>query len=63
MGYKLLGFLVWRAGKWYLGRRVAALSATRKVAIAGGLAAAAALVVLTLVGGGKQVRPAGQLRS
>jgi hypothetical protein len=62
MGYKLLGFIVWRAGKWYLGRRLAALSVTRKVALGGGLAVAA-LLVLALLGGGKQVRPAGQLRS
>jgi hypothetical protein len=31
-GYKLLGFLVWRAGKWYLRRR---LPSTRTVAVAG----------------------------
>jgi hypothetical protein len=32
MGYKLLGFTVWKAGRWYLRRRVD----TRKVAVAGG---------------------------
>jgi hypothetical protein len=62
MGYKLLGFIVWRAGKWYLGRRLAALSANRKVAV-GGVLAAAAVLVLALLGGARQVRPAGQLRS
>jgi hypothetical protein len=62
MGYKLLGFIVWRAGKWYLGRRLAALSVTRKVAM-GGAVAAAAVLVLALLGGARQARPAGQLRS
>ena len=62
MGYKLLGFIVWHAGKWYLGRRIAALSVTRKVAM-GGAVGAAALLVLALLGGGRQTRPAGQLRS
>ena len=27
MGYKLLGFIVWQGGKWYLRRRVSALAA------------------------------------
>jgi hypothetical protein len=63
MGYKLLGFIVWRAGKWYLGRRLASLSATRKVALAGGLTAAAAALLLLAGGSARKVRPAGQLRS
>jgi hypothetical protein len=62
MGYKLLGFIVWRAGKWYLGRRLAALGVTRKVAV-GGAVAAAAVLVLALLGIGRQARPAGQLKS
>ena len=33
MGYKLLGFAVWRASKWYLGRRLA--GAKRNLAVAG----------------------------
>lgn len=37
MGYKLLGFVVWQGGKWYLRKRVS--GAARKAAIAG-LAAA-----------------------
>jgi hypothetical protein len=31
-GYKLIGYLVWRGGKWYLRRR---LPSTRTVALAG----------------------------
>jgi hypothetical protein len=31
MGYKLLGFVVWRAGRWYLHRRFA--GAQRKLAV------------------------------
>jgi len=33
MGYKLLGFVVWQGGKWYLRRRFEGLS--RKLAIGG----------------------------
>ena len=33
MGYKVLGFVVWQAGKWYLRRRMQGVG--RKVAIAG----------------------------
>jgi hypothetical protein len=43
MGYKLLGMGVWKAGKWYLRRRVD----TRKVLVVG--------VLLALVGGGAAV--------
>jgi hypothetical protein len=32
MGYKLLGYLVWNAGKWYLRRR--ASDARRGIAVA-----------------------------
>jgi hypothetical protein len=39
-GYKLLGFVVWHGGKWYLRRR---LPSRRAVAL-GGLAAAGGLV-------------------
>ncbi len=41
MGYKILGFVVWRALKWYLRRRV-----DRKMAVAaaGGLLAAGAAI-------------------
>jgi hypothetical protein len=40
MGYKILGFVVWQGGKWYVRRRMPGLG--RKAAI-GGLAAAAAV--------------------
>jgi hypothetical protein len=40
MGYKILGFAVWKGGKWYLRRRMQGVG--RKAAIGG---AAAALVV------------------
>jgi hypothetical protein len=33
MGYKILGFVVWRAGNWYLRRRLGGTS--RKLVIAG----------------------------
>jgi hypothetical protein len=48
-GYKLLGYVVWRAGKWYLRRR---LPSRRAVAVAGAAAltgtGAAVLVVRRL---------------
>jgi hypothetical protein len=33
MGYKVLGFVVWQGGKWYLRRRMSGMKA--KAAIAG----------------------------
>jgi hypothetical protein len=44
-GYRLLGYVVWRGGKWYLRQR---LPSTRKLALAGlagvtGVGAAVAL--------------------
>ena len=39
-GYRLLGYVVWRAGKWYLRRRLP----SRRQAVAGGL------TLLTTVG-------------
>ena len=44
MGYKLLGFAVWRASKWYLGRRFS--GAKRGLAVAGVGALVAGGVVL-----------------
>ena len=46
-GYKILGYLVWHGGKWYLRRR---LPSPRKLVISGllagaGLAAAAVAIV------------------
>ncbi len=46
MAYKLLGFLVWQGGKWYVRRRVSAPRA--KLAAAG---VSAALVAGILVAG------------
>ncbi len=47
MGYKALGFLVWRGARWYLGRKFP--NTRRKVAVGGavaaGLAAGAAAAV------------------
>ena len=43
MGYKLLGFVVWQGGKWYVRRRIH--GAARKAVIAG----LAALVVGGLI--------------
>jgi hypothetical protein len=48
MGYKLLGFVVWKGAKWYLGRRVGPKPGM-KAAIAGGaLAVGAAGLVVAL---------------
>jgi hypothetical protein len=33
MGYKFLGFIVWKGGKWFLRRR---MGGARKLALAGG---------------------------
>ena len=45
MGYEVLGFAVWRAGKWYVRRRVRqAVPSGRTVAL--GLAGAAVLAVV-----------------
>jgi hypothetical protein len=60
MAYKLLGFIVWRGAKWYVGRRLGGLTATRKVLVAGALAAAAGVLIAA---GAKKNQPSGQLRS
>ena len=44
MGYKVLGFLVWQGGKWYVRRRVSEPRA--KLAIAGVSAAVVAGVLV-----------------
>ncbi len=46
MGYKVLGFAVWRGARWYLGRRFA--DAPRKIAIGTVAASAAAAGVVAL---------------
>jgi hypothetical protein len=50
MGYKLLGFVVWKGGKWYLHRRLGVV-ASRKSVAAG--VVGAAIVALVLKGRGK----------
>ena len=44
MGYKLLGFVVWRGGKWYLRKHSNGVAA--KAALAGGGAAVVCGLVL-----------------
>jgi hypothetical protein len=39
MGYKVLGFVVWRGARWYLGRKFPGLG--RKLALGGAAAAVA----------------------
>jgi hypothetical protein len=48
MGYKLLGFAVWKGAKWYLGRRVGPHAGT-KAAVAGGVLALTAGAVVVLL--------------
>ncbi len=43
MGYKLLGFAVWQAGKWYVRRRFG--DVRLRLAIAGGAAVVTAIGV------------------
>ncbi|MBA3328030.1 MAG: hypothetical protein H0T43_06995 [Solirubrobacterales bacterium] len=43
MGYKLLGFTVWRGGLWYLRRRYGSMLPSRRSATAG-------VVVVAVVG-------------
>jgi hypothetical protein len=48
MGYKLLGYVVWKGAKWYLGRRVGSPPGRTKAMLAGGalLLGAGAIVIL-----------------
>ena len=48
MGYKLLGFIVWQGGKWYLRRRMS--GARRKLA----LGVVSAFIVAGVVAAGRQ---------
>jgi hypothetical protein len=41
MGYKLLGYVVWRAGRWYVRRQMRARLTGRKAIAFAGLAALA----------------------
>jgi hypothetical protein len=50
MGYKLLGFVVWKGAKWYLGRRVGTRpKAKAKAAVAGGALALTAVALAVAV--------------
>ena len=51
MGYKLLGFVVWKGGKWYVRRRAGVIG-TRKGMAAG--VVGAAIVALALWGRGSE---------
>ena len=44
-GYKLLGYVVWRGGKWYLRRR---LPSARKVALAAGAVLTGTVVAVAI---------------
>jgi hypothetical protein len=48
--YKLLGFVVWNGGKWYLRRRVSVRRVALKGAIALGVLAGAAVLAKRLAG-------------
>ena len=46
MGYKLLGFLVWKGAKLYLGRRLGSHAGAKALAAGGGFALLTTAVVL-----------------
>jgi hypothetical protein len=48
MGYKLLGIVVWKAAKWYLGRRVGPNPRVKAAVAGGALALGAGALVLLL---------------
>jgi hypothetical protein len=48
MGYKLLGFVVWKGAKWYLGRRVGPHPRRKAALMGGALALSAAALALAL---------------
>jgi hypothetical protein len=48
MSYKLLGFVVWKGAKWYLGRRVGPKMGLKAAAAGGGLLLAAGVAALLL---------------
>lgn len=51
MGYKLLGLVVWKGGRWYLRRRYGRLVPSRRVALAGAVGLLAAGVAAAAVRG------------
>jgi hypothetical protein len=48
MGYKLLGFVVWKGTKFYLGRRFGPRAGLKALAAGGGAALATTAVVLAV---------------
>ena len=46
MGYKMLGFVVWRGARWYARRRVSQMLPSRRVATAAFVATAVATVAV-----------------
>jgi hypothetical protein len=50
MGYKLLGFVVWRAAKWYVRRSYGRYLPSRRVVAAGAVSA----IVLALAFAGRR---------
>jgi membrane protein DedA with SNARE-associated domain len=48
MGYKLLGFIVWKGVKFYLGRRIGPNAGRKALVAGGGVALGAAALVLVL---------------
>ena len=48
MGYKLLGFVVWKGAKLYLGRRLGPHAGAKALAAGGGLALLTTAVVLAV---------------
>jgi hypothetical protein len=48
MGYKLLGFAVWKGAKWYLGRRFGPKAGMKGAAVGGLLLAGAGAAALLL---------------
>ncbi len=49
MGYKILGFVVWRGARWYVRRRASQLVPSRRVASAA-IVAAAVIVAASVAG-------------
>jgi hypothetical protein len=48
MGYKILGFVVWKGAKMYLGRRFGPHAGVKALAASGGLALATTAAVLAV---------------
>jgi hypothetical protein len=46
MGYKILGYVVWNGGKWYMKQRYGAQSSVRRYAVFGVLAVGVGALVV-----------------